>query len=357
MSSEDSRKPLNREQARKMVKQAMAEPKVWTPECYDPDEIIDVVRRGATYPRGAEIMIHMAECAYCRDLYMETSRTLAEVEALRSMPVQAQNPRKQRLVLAYSLSLAAACLALLFFLGPGRRWWAGTKPPIVVVTHFDDPKFVQGQPFEGGHPLPSFAAADVRAFISQPGQLRNATTGTLPVVQLLSPRPGNAALVDLPDVFRWASVPGNRYDVKLQAEVTQGSGYKEVPGSQVTEATAVAFRPSHKLDGDVTYHLTIRILNGVGPALDAPPTTYRFRVLTPSEAEKARWALAHRKEAPVTSAVTLFRLGLFQDAMETTSSWGKGSSLQKQWATAIRQALELRMSSPSTLDPSAGPTG
>ena len=78
-----------------------SEPAHWTPQCLEPETLLDWIEQDETHPQSATLLEHMSACAYCRQEYaaMRETWALARHPMLQSTVSSATNavrgvPRK-----------------------------------------------------------------------------------------------------------------------------------------------------------------------------------------------------------------------------------------------------------------------
>jgi hypothetical protein len=79
-------------QHQKLRAAAQQEPAVYTPDCLDPEALIDLIEQGADTPAAAQRMAHIVTCAYCRREFEEMERMLAVAAQARALQVEAEKP-------------------------------------------------------------------------------------------------------------------------------------------------------------------------------------------------------------------------------------------------------------------------
>lgn len=65
------------------------EPAEWTEACLDPDILIELIEGGGSVPEAAQMLAHLASCAYCRQEYAEMRHTLQIAARLKQLQSQA----------------------------------------------------------------------------------------------------------------------------------------------------------------------------------------------------------------------------------------------------------------------------
>ena len=67
---------------------------VWTKDCIDPDDLIELIEEGGKYPNANLLMTHLTGCDYCRHAYREMSATLSTAEEARAWQTAQISPEK-----------------------------------------------------------------------------------------------------------------------------------------------------------------------------------------------------------------------------------------------------------------------
>ena len=55
----------------------------WTPNCLEPDALLDVMERDESDPEAVRMLTQIAECPYCRQQYVQMRRDLLEARQFR----------------------------------------------------------------------------------------------------------------------------------------------------------------------------------------------------------------------------------------------------------------------------------
>lgn len=193
--------------------------------------------------------------------------------------------------------------------------------------------------------VPEWARGDLERLKEPPPVFRGGEAPARPAVALTEPEPGNAAVADPHTAFAWSSVPDAvGYDIRLATD-------PEDPDAAATEVETATvkeprYRTAEPLEPGQRYVLTVAPRVAAADA-DAPATgTFRFRVLTPEQAREAAWAEDNAAKTPVTSAMVLYRLGLYAPARDFVARWPSGKHTDA-WAAVIRHAYDRRAADPA----------
>ena len=78
------RLPQWSEEERQFAALLQTEPAQWTAQCYEPMKFVELARQGNDYADAGAMFAHMAGCAYCTQMYVDTARACQAADATNS---------------------------------------------------------------------------------------------------------------------------------------------------------------------------------------------------------------------------------------------------------------------------------
>lgn len=283
------------------------------------EQLIQLVEQGRRCPHYQEWMDHITLCATCRTTY---KYLLAAEEAARA----AHRPVWGRFVRigAPAVAVAAAAVALWFLLrpvNPPAQGWQGAIRQVWGVT------------YEGRVRLPDWAAEAVTLLKSPPPTLRSGGAIAAGAIRLQTPDPANEALETLAPRFRWQVIPDAQGYFATLTPLPMGETIVlQVAGTEARLPAGMRLQPG----AHYRFRVEARLPGGL-PGSN-PFCEYEFRTLTPAEQAQLRWARQHARQAPYTSGMVFYRLGVYREALATLPD----EPSVKRWRDAIAHQIAQR---------------
>lgn len=198
---------------------------------------------------------------------------------------------------------------------------------------------------EAGTNLPSWITRFLKSFAKTPvyaGAYRSTPPGS-GIMKITAPNVENRLVLDKLESFEWLPVSGaTGYVIALEEirpKATKGC-FAVVSEKLGTNQSSWALEK--RLRAGKQYRLKIRP-DFDDPDLRAAVTETLVVFCTPSRAqrEQAEWAVDSRNHTPLSSAIVLYELGLFKEALEAIRLW-EDETARGTWERRITEAIEAR---------------
>lgn len=266
-------------------------------QCPSIEEMTSVAESGRKSSAYSTVTNHIVECRHCFDLY----RALRTAEGLR--PAKATWPEKF------------------------SKFFGTTESPT-----------------EGETSIPASIVGLLSSTLSRPaisGAYRSAETMTRPV-SLISPLTSNRALANLPERIEWSPIgDAEGYEVRLEECLNETcQNFREIADAYHVDGCTAELEIDGSELQQKRYRIVIRPNVTSGFSLEPAEAIYVFSILNSEESRSARWALQNAHNAPITSAIALFELGMYGDAERIAATWPIDADLDDYREQIIHAAAQ-----------------
>ncbi len=206
--------------------------------------------------------------------------------------------------------------------------------------------------YEGNTPLPSEWRPFALQYAEAPPTLRSVSPTTISIQLTEPPLLERRSVETTQPVFTWKSVPSAEvYNAKLfrlinPDNLITSDDLEELKGALSIEGTTA--RTTQSLEAGVYYLLRLEAVVKVPDTTQFATlrTDYSFYVLTESEKRQLEQARRLASQIPLTTAIVLYELGYYREALELIPPDITDSKVQ-QWRQHISRRLEERRRNPS----------